>query len=121
MKARTMDIIRRIFSGVSNEYLFKSYVISAIITALLCISAMESIHDIWGILTLGMVFILFLLFPFSAIVWDDFITTMMGGNIIFLPVPIMLIWKFFKIVILYFFSWLVGPIGILYVLYRTRK
>lgn len=116
-----MEIMRRILSGVSNEYLFKSYVVSAIVTALIFVSSMESIHDIWGMMALCLILVLFLLFPFSAIVWDDFIATMTRGTIIFLPIPIMLIWKLFKIVILYFLSWLVGPIGVLYILYRTRK
>ncbi|WP_237741347.1 hypothetical protein [Bacillus bingmayongensis] len=55
------------------------------------------------------------LFPFATILWDDLINTLMDGHFIILALPIMVIWKLIKIFILYSFSPLIAPFGMLYV------
>lgn len=110
-----MTIIKRIFSGVKPEYLFKSYVISGVITALLLSTGVfNSFFKIVVLISL------FVLFPFSAFVWDTFAYAMLRGYTYNVSIGIM-IFKVFKIVLLYVFSCLIAPIGILYLLFVTRK
>jgi hypothetical protein len=61
-----------------------------------------------------------ILFPFATVVWDDLISLMTGGMVFILPLPIMLIWKVVKIALLYMFTIVIAPIGIIYILLSNK-
>ena len=109
-----MKFLRGIFT-IDLGYLIKSYIISGILTFII-FSNGEGITA-----GTGFYFILAaILFPFSALVWDEFVNLMLGNNIIILPLVIMLAWKVTKIIMLYAFSIFIAPFGILYLCIRNR-
>lgn len=106
-----MNFLRKMYSGVDTRYLIKSYFFSIIILILLFSSA-DSHTSLFAYIY---VVICGLLFPFATIVWDDFIGTIMGNTILILPLPFMLMWKIFKILILFIFTPIIAPIGFIYI------
>lgn len=108
-----MEKIKNVISSVDRRYLIKCYIISIII-AFLAISGGVS-----GF-TFFFVIISAVLFPFSALVWDELIGLMMSGNFIVLPLPIMIIWKFVKVLLLFGFAIFIAPLGILYLSIRNK-
>ena len=110
--------LTKLFNGIDRQYLIKSYVIGAICTIIVWqLQAQVGNHSFGMILYFG---ISLVLFPFATIVWDDFIALMAGGMAFILPLPIMLIWKVFKIGLLYMFSVFIAPIGIIYILLANK-
>ncbi|MGH0595580.1 hypothetical protein [Bacillus pretiosus] len=105
-----MNFIKKMLNGVETQYLVKSYIISVVLTALILFNASFS-SPLFIIHTL----LACVLFPFATIVWDDLANTMMGGTMIILPLPIMLGWKVIKIILLFAFSPIIAPIGMIYV------
>lgn len=105
--------VKQLFAGVDRQYLVKSYIFGMIITALAL-----SIADSMGKVIFCIVS--FILFPFATIVWDDLMSTLMGGTVLILPLPIMIVWKMFKILMLYVFTILIAPLGMIYILYMNR-
>ncbi|PAE96719.1 hypothetical protein CHH70_01030 [Shouchella clausii] len=108
--------LARLFNGIDRQYLVKSYIISIVCTFLFW-----QIQD--GNQSLGLIIfcgINLVLFPFATVVWDDFISLMTGGISIELPLLIFLMWKVFKIAILYVFTIIIAPLGIIYVLIANK-
>jgi len=108
--------LSRLFNGIDRQYLIKSYIISIICTFLLW-QIQQGSHTTGLMIFCG---ISLILFPFATVVWDDFISLMTGGMVLILPLPIMLIWKIVKITILYMFTIIIAPIGIIYILLVNR-
>ncbi|MFP3721964.1 hypothetical protein SFC57_24165 [Niallia circulans] len=107
-----MLYITKLFNGIEKQYLIRTYIISIICTYLFW-QTQEANHTLGLLIFCGLNLILF---PFATIVWDDFISLMTGGMVLILPLPIMIIWKLFKIAFLYIFTIVVAPIGIIYIL-----
>ncbi|MFJ8416996.1 hypothetical protein HWX41_19305 [Bacillus paramycoides] len=104
-----IQFIKKMFHGVDTQYLVKSYIISIAVSGfLLHMNEMSFTMTIYVVLA-GF------LFPFATIIWDDLIDTLMGGHSIIIPLLFMLMWKGFKILVLYTFSPLIAPFGMLYV------
>lgn len=106
------QFIRKIFSGVDTAYLIKSYFVSFVFLAV-CLWAMNGQEA--GLYMYTYVFVSFLLFPFSSILWDDLINTIMDGNTFILPIYFFVVWKIIKVTILYGFAVFIAPIGLIYV------
>ncbi|MEZ2323022.1 hypothetical protein R1C46_03955 [Bacillus tropicus] len=104
-----IQFIRKMFYGVDTQYLVKSYIISMAVSGFLLYVSEVSFSLAIYIVLAG------LLFPFATIVWDDLINTLMGGHFIILPLLFMLMWKAFKILMLYMLSPLIAPFRMLYV------
>ncbi len=111
-----VNFIQKLFSGVNPQYLFKSYFFSAVLSITFLYISLQSVTPVF--MYLYLIFCGFL-FPFASIVWDDFISTIMGDHIIMLPLPFMLLWKVVKIFALYFFTPLIAPVGILYIYFAN--
>ncbi|MDF2536476.1 MAG: hypothetical protein K0R18_2638 [Bacillales bacterium] len=109
-----MERVKSIFKEVEPSYLIKSYIIAAIIFFVFKSANL-------GIGPTIYTFICALLFPFSAIVWDSFAGLMMGNNMLILPIPVVLIWKFIKFLVLFMFAVFIAPIGVLYLAIRANS
>lgn len=113
-----MKAISRIMGAFTGEYLFKSYVISAIISFIIFkgeVYSQTSFH----------IYIIAcaLLFPLAAIVWDEIIRALTNGtSFTFYGRAILVIWgwKVLKCILLFIFTPLIAPLGVLYLLFRTR-
>ena len=106
-------VVKDLVGSVDRRYLIKSYIIGIAVTILAIGGGASGV-------TFILVIISGILFPFSALVWDEFIDLMMGGYFIVLPLPIMLMWKLVKILLLFGFAIFIAPLGILYILLRNK-
>jgi hypothetical protein len=127
--SKVLGLFKKVILGVNiTQYLVKSYFISISITALFIYMEVTKysgadvnvIAEVSSRTTPSIGAILYcllacVLFPFATIVWDDLITTITSGNILILPLPFMLIWKIFKVLVLYGFGPFVAPIGMIYI------
>ncbi len=105
-----VNFIKKMLSGVETQYLVKSYIISVVLTGIILFNVSFS-TPLFTIHTL----LACVLFPFATIVWDDLANTMMDGIAITLPLLVMLGWKIIKIFLLFTFSPIIAPIGMIYV------
>ncbi|SMP57373.1 hypothetical protein [Anoxynatronum buryatiense] len=91
----------------------KNYIIAIVLSFLVFSGGVD-------VLTMLFVIVSAALFPFSALVWDELMNLMMGGNFIILPLPIMLVWKLFKLLLLFLFAFIIAPVGIAYIAIRNK-
>ncbi|MBE7106167.1 hypothetical protein FT637_25110 [Bacillus cereus] len=112
--SKIIDIFKRLLSGINTQYLVKSYIISIVVTGFFLYMNFTDGHSS-SFMTTVYFLLAGLLFPFATVVWDDLINTIMGGHFIILALPFMLMWKLFKIMVLYMFSPLIAPIGMIYI------
>lgn len=108
---KAMNIFRRMLSGMDRQYLVKTYFFSIVLTFLFFMSIDSNTSAFMYIY----IVVCGLLFPFATVVWDDFISTIMGTHIFILPLLIMLMWKLFKLLMLFIFTPLIAPIGFIYI------
>ncbi|WP_066229025.1 hypothetical protein [Metabacillus fastidiosus] len=108
--------LTKLFNGIDRGYLIKSYIVAVIFTYLLW-QTQEGNHSLTLIIFCGVNLILF---PFASVVWDDLISLMTGGMVVILPLPFLIIWKLIKIFLLYTFTIIIAPIGIIYILLANR-
>lgn len=115
-----LGFFKKMFLGVNTQYLVKSYIISIVLTTFFVyMKSTESSTSAASFGAITYVLIACVLFPFATIVWDDLINTIMSGNFIILPLPIMLIWKFVKVLTLFLFSPFIAPFGMIYVYFSN--
>ncbi|MFD0872171.1 Uncharacterised protein [Chlamydia abortus] len=113
-----LGLFKKLFLGVNTQYLVKSYLISIAVTGFFLYMNFEDQHSSSALLTVYFLLAGFL-FPFAAVLWDDLINTLMGGYAIILALPLMVIWKLIKIMLLYLFSPLIAPIGMIYIYFAN--
>lgn len=103
------EFIKRVFGGLSTSYIVRSYVIGAAIYAL-------STY-VLGFLALPI--LCFLLFPFSAFVFDFIFGS--SPIVVKMDPAVFLFWKYLKLTLLFFLSPLIAPLGILYLYVTSSK
>lgn len=74
--SKALTVARKLFSGINTQYLVKSYFFSVIMTFLMFGAMSDSMSPFIFIY----IIICGLFFPFATVVWDDFISTLMGDN-----------------------------------------
>lgn len=119
---RILTLIKKLILGMNPGFIFKSYIFSGILFYFFIIKGMGgSTH--FGLNDFIMViWFLFatIVFPLCNVVWNDLMVTLFNGFIIVLPLPLMLLWKVFKYVILWMVAPFVAPIGIIYILLNQK-
>ena len=113
-----MKTVSRIMGAFTGEYLFKSYAISAVISFIIFKGEVysQTSHHIY-------IIVCALLFPLATIVWDEIIYALTNGTTFILSGWGILIswgWKIIKCTLLFILTPLIAPLGILYLLFRTR-
>ena len=111
--------VRTVITRLHPSYLIRQYVFSGIITAFFYFSSSSTAPTSFYVF-LGLNFILY---PFAMFVYDSAVSLLMGDNVWITSGLFTLIWGVFKILLTYFFSVLIAPIGILllYVTNRSRS
>ncbi|CUX66765.1 conserved membrane hypothetical protein [Agrobacterium sp. NCPPB 925] len=88
-----MNFLRRIFGGVQPSYLIRSYLMGAVVFALMM--SMLSVEAQTGSPVALVVFSLAstLLFPFAKLVWDELRNLALGNNILFMNAIVLFMLK----------------------------
>lgn len=114
-----MRTVSRIMGAFTGAYLFKSYVISAVIGFIIFKGDVysQTSQQIYVIVCV-------LLFPLASIVWDEIISALTNGTTFVLygwGILILWAWKIMKCILLFILTPLIAPIGIIYLSFRTRS
>lgn len=112
-----MLFLRRTFGALKPAFLFRSYVISGIIFALIVMT----VHPPVGATIVYVADAV--LFPFSLFVWTELKAALSGDGAWILHGPLIIVLyvaKFVVTVALWAFAIFVAPVGLLYLWFRTR-
>lgn len=109
--------VRTVVNSLPPFYLIRQYIFSGVVTALFYFSSPSTAPTSFYVF-LG---VNFLLYPFAMFVYDSAVSLLMGDNVWITSGLFALIWGFIKILLTYFFSVLIAPIGILLLLFINRK
>lgn len=111
-----LHFVRTVFTSLHPAYLIRQYIFSGVVTAVFYIAsngtAPASFYVFLGIS--------FVLYPFAMFVYDSVVSLIMGENVWFTSGLFAILRGLFKILLIYFFSVFIAPIGIL-ILYFTHR
>lgn len=109
--------VRTVFTSLHPSYLIRQYVFSGIITALFYFLSLGTAPTSFYIFLV----LNFILYPFAMFVYDSAVSLLMGDNVWITSGVFALIWGLFKILLIYFFSVLIAPVGILMLYFTNRS
>ncbi len=116
-----MSFVKRIFGAVDRAYLVRAYLISAVFLAFfvwVIQNSSDPIHSkTFDPFWLGACFFLF---PFAKLAWDEVTSLILVNNVLFLNAVFLYGAKIAINTLLWGFAWIVAPLGILYLTFRTR-
>ncbi len=109
--------------GLSAKYYFRNFVFGLIISAIgiFNILVTEELDPIVLAAVLAFFAINTLLYPYSRFVYESIVNFVMGENVFYVNALIMLLVKFFTMLLCWGWAVLIGPIGLLYLYIRQRK
>lgn len=114
-------IIVNTLGGLSREYVARQLIFSVAILVLIVMAATQNPN---GGLTTGMVVYMIIctvLYPYSRFVYESIVEFVMGRNVIFVNMLLMLIVKTITMVLCWVFAPWVAPIGLAYIYYRNGR
>ena len=115
-----MSIFSRIFGTVDRTYLIRAYCIGIAFFALMMFFATRGTWHTSNYSGVAIYAVSTLLFPFSKLVWDTLFGAALGNNLIIMNALVLFLIKFFINGMLWGFAILIAPLGIGYLLYRSR-
>lgn len=116
-----MTVLKRIFGSMNRQYIVRAYVIGlAFFTMIgLSIDASASAQTI-SVFVYIMMALNTLLFPFAKIVWDSLKGFVLGDTIIVQGLGVHFVMKYLINGILWSLATFVAPIGIIYILNKSK-
>lgn len=109
--------VRTVVTSLPPFYLIRQYIFSGVVTALFYFTSPNTAPTSFYVF-LG---VNFLLYPFAMFMYDSAVSLLMGDNVWITSGLFALIWGLIKILLIYFFSVLIAPIGILLLFFINRK
>lgn len=112
--------IRKTLGGLTPQYYFRQLFFGLAVAAFVLFMLKQGGRP----LPLSVIFfniISTLLYPYSRFVYESIISFIMGNNIFFVNSLLMLISKFFTMVICWAFAVFVAPIGLIYLYFYHSK
>ena len=116
-----MDFIRKTFGGLSTAYYIRQFIFGLPILALVVwpmfAKGGASINVpllVWGV-------IFQFLYPYSRFVYESVVGYLMGNNVFFVNAFLMLITKLFTMLLCWFLSIFIAPVGLLYLYFYHSK
>lgn len=115
-----MEFFRKTLGGLSGYYYFRNFVFGALIAIVYKFILRQNPN---GIPTGNYIFIAIciLLYPYSRFVYETIIGFFIGDNIFFINAILMLIVKFFTMLLCFVFSIFIAPIGLVYLYFYHTK
>lgn len=108
--------IRIVVTSLHPTYLIRQYIFSGIVTAFFYFSSPSTASTSFYVFLV----VNFLLYPFAMFVYDSAVSLLMSDSMWITSVVVVFICAFIKILLIYFFSLVIAPIGIL-ILYFTNR
>ncbi|MCW9718731.1 MULTISPECIES: hypothetical protein [unclassified Avibacterium] len=120
-----MSLISKTFGGLNKAYYFRHLffgVVIFILLELLIFNAGKGIIDHKFILSTLMFLIFTLLYPYSRFVYESIVGYIFGENVFIVNAILLLITKMVTMLICFMFSWIIAPIGLVFLyFYHTKQ
>lgn len=111
------------FGGLSKEYLFRQYFFGLVIFGFFFMLAttnpMASSQDKTILIVMGSISLI--LYPYAHFVYDSVLGFIMGNNEFFVSSIALLIWKIFRMALIFSFSIFIAPIGLAYLYFHHSR
>ncbi|MDR2212258.1 MAG: hypothetical protein LBE21_01335 [Pseudomonadales bacterium] len=117
------SVFTKTLGGLSPRYYLRQFAFGLMLSALLIyllrrgpepLSLDLSIYALIGMNTL--------LYPYARYVYDSIVKFILGNNVLFLNAVVMLIAKFFTMLLCWFFAIFIAPLGLVYLyLHHGRR
>jgi len=114
--------IQKSFGGLSRQYYIRQFLFSLIFPAIFffVISQAENYQGVPPSLIV-MFAINCLLYPYSRYVYESVVNYILGDNVLFGSVFIVVIAKYITMAICYMFAMFIAPIGLIYLFFYHNK
>ncbi|CAN8139126.1 conserved membrane hypothetical protein [uncultured Thiomicrorhabdus sp.] len=114
------EIIQKTFGGLTTQYYFRNLFFGLFITAFVVYMEMNATRPTeWAFYPF--VVLSTFLYPYSRFVYESIIDFVMGENTLFVNVFLVILVKFFTIMICWFFAIFIAPVGLAYLYYYHSK
>ncbi|PHM67986.1 hypothetical protein [Xenorhabdus sp. KJ12.1] len=116
-----MDILKKTLGGLNRSYLFRNLFFGIGISVLTIWMGSQSTKGIpIGIIMISMINAF--LYPYARFVYEQIIAFIMGENVFFINVIVMLFAKIITMILCWGFSIFIAPIGLAYLyFYHTKQ
>lgn len=111
----------RIFGSLDRTYLIRAYCVGALYFALFLFMENNigwSSNGLWNRIIPGVICLI--LFPFSKLVYDELKRFVFGDNVFYINTWVMLVGKIIINLVLFVMAWIIAPVGIAYIWFKTR-
>jgi len=116
-------ILAKTLGGLSPAYYFRHLVFGLAFLALIMAPVLSGAKG-WSVMPVSaLVFYLLCtaLYPYSRFVYEGIAGFIMGNNVVVLPLPVMLIWKFLSMAICWAGAIFIAPVGLAYLYWHHSK
>ncbi len=114
-------ILADTFGGLSRSYYFRQLMFGGGLSALLYFAMTQDPTDPMPLVTLPILAFNALLYPYSRFVYEMIIDFVMGNNVFYLPLIIMLPVKLFTMMMCWAWAILIAPFGLAHLYFYHRR
>lgn len=119
------SIFLKTFGGLTASYLIRQYffaiLLGAFMLGFLSLGESEETRKIVNGPMIAFVVVNVILYPYARYVFDSIVSFVLGDNFFILPIPVMLMIKFFNIAMCFCFAIFMAPLGLLYLYFYHSK
>lgn len=131
-----MSVWKKTFGGLNRAYYFRHFVFACVIAVVFIGIQMSSSATLVAkgvanpenasffganLFMYVMIAICAVLYPYAMFVYEGIVNFIMGDNVFFINAFVLLAWKFFVMLMMFAFSPIVAPVGLLYLYYHHTK
>ncbi|NOG32446.1 hypothetical protein HLB35_13015 [Halomonas sp. TBZ9] len=116
-----LPIIEDTLGGLSRNYYFRQLIFGIGLSALTYFAVTQGIPDSVPFGVFPLLVLNALLYPYSRFVYEQIIGFVMGNNVFYLPLIIMLPVKLFTMTMCWGWAVFLAPVGLVYLYFHHRK
>jgi len=116
-------VLAKTLGGLSRAYYFRQFVFGMALFALMLVLGSKFGED-WGAIPLSvlMVFAVYtVLYPYSRFVYDSVVGFVMGNTVIVMPLPVLLLVKFFGMLLCFMLAPIIAPVGLAWLYWHHSR
>ena len=115
------SIIQKTFGGLSKEYYIRHFLFGLLILGLFLYPTLYRGFEPHHITHIIVACVLQLLYPYARFVYESVVEYIVGNNTFFVSAIVLLGVKLFSMMVCWFFSWLIAPIGLAWLYWYHSK
>lgn len=111
------NFFKNSFGGLEPSYLIRQYLFGLAFFSFMVSISLKSMPPTFIVFLVANL----LLYPFAMFVYDSIMGMILGNSGIITNIIISIIWVFFKVAIIFSFTIIIAPFGMLYLHFRALK